>query len=181
MVIILLLLFLFTANCGEIGSLEYQGWSRYTDKDDGYVIMVPPEWDVTGEMFPGMRGTRFYPTKKYTGEMAGFVNFAVFVKDNSGDDSTLQERYPKLIDSLTEGLWQDIEKDTKPGSLAGRPAFVVDIQGRPNYSRFMLRGRIIVAELDGKDFVFFASATKESYRVLARTFELIYNSVRFPR
>ena len=166
--------------CGEIGDIRYENWARYTDKADGYVILVPPNWSAEDETIPGMRGTRFIPTDKYTGDMAGFVYFAVIVKDIGSDTQTPDVRSEKIVSELTTGIWTQIQTEKKVGTFAGKPAILYNLKGIPLYTEYKLKGDIIAFDHQGKMYILFSSATENSYEALKETFGLARKSIKLP-
>ena len=157
---------------------RYNKWNRYVDNNDGYTIFVPQDWGVENEMIPAMRGTRFYPITKYTGDLSGFVYFSVFVMDSpeklSSEDAT------KYVNKIIEGTWQNLNLEMTKGTFKGRVAYNFEISGNPLYTQYQLRGRIKVFRTSGKAFLMMAGATEESFKSLAEEYELIYNGFKLP-
>ncbi len=171
---------LLPAGCSPEADPRYFGWRSYSDRDDGYRALVPPEWEATGELMPGMRGTRFSPVYDHDTPLAGLVYFAVYVRDLEEEVELDESEHEAAARGLAEGIWLDLEIEEEELTLDGTPARRYRLEGACSWSGVELRGFAVVLHHLGKQYVLFASATEETYPRLADTFEMILASVRLP-
>jgi hypothetical protein len=172
---------LIATACDPESDPRYNGWNRYTDADDGYVILVPPSWVVEGEMMTDMRGVRLYDQKIIAPPLSGHLYFSIFVKDlQEKSKRTLDERAHAYLDRLLLGLWCDNKIKSNPGSLAGKKAVLFDITGHDCASGIALRALVAVLNAGNKDFILFGTSTRESWRDYSDTINLLHNSFRLP-
>jgi len=162
--------------CDRDHDPRYSGWNRYTDEDDGYVILLPPGWVVEGEMMQTMRGVRLYDKDMVTPPLAGRVYCSIYAKDRDADAPPFAERATALVDGLLRGLWCDNQITQESGNLAGLPATRFAIAGYDCAVGISQRALVMVLEAEGKDFILFATSTNESWLVFEETFQLMYSS-----
>lgn len=165
--------------CGQIGDARYDKWKRYTDPDDNYVILIPPDWSASDEVVPGYRGTRFTPVEDYSGDIAAFVYYVVMVKDLENPDVDFAALSERTIRELLRGIWTDLKLESSAGEFAGEPAMIFEMEGTPLYTDYTLRGRTHAVKHDGKLYLFMISATDGSFEGLGEKFSLIQRSVSF--
>jgi hypothetical protein len=158
--------------CGEIGDPRFNGWAKYTDKEDGYTLFVPPDWSVSGFNIPGTRSSRFYNEIMYTGDRSAFVYFAVIVVDDNTPDSPLEKTGQQAIREFTTGIWKNFNLktvDNKESKVSFR------MSGEPYYSSYKLKGYVILHRAKGKLYYLMASGTSAAYEELRDTYEKIFS------
>ena len=156
------------------------GWNRYTDEADGYEILVPPEWAAEDEMMADMRGTRLYPTDVTSPPLAGNVYYSIYVRDLAPEDGTLADRARPSLDALLKGLWCNVEAKREEGDLNGVAAVRFTVEGDSCASGVRLNAIVVVLHHGNREFVLFASATRESYPRLEERLMLIHSSFKLP-
>ena len=171
---------LLPVGCSPETNPRYFGWRSYSDRDDGYSALVPPEWEAADELMPGMRGTRFNPVYEHDTPLAGLVYFTVYVRDLEEGVGLEEGAHEAAARELAEGIWLDLEIEGEETSIDGTPARRYQLEGGCSWSGVELRGFAVVLEHLGKQYVFFASATEETYPRLADTFEMILASIQLP-
>ncbi len=174
------LILLLLAACDRDHDPRYAGWNRYTNEDDGYVILLPPGWVVEGEMMLNMRGVRLYDQELLTPPLAGRVYYSIYVKGREGEAQPLAQRATALVDDLLLGLWCENEISSDSGTLAGLPAARFKIAGHDCASGITLKALVMVLEAEGRDFILFATSTGESWIVFEEIFELMHSSFELP-
>jgi hypothetical protein len=176
---VLILSLMATTACGPENDPRYNGWNRYTDDDDHYVILVPPEWIVEGEMMLGMRGVRLFDQRIITPPLTGRLYFSIYVKDIKAEDKTpLDKRARSLVDGLLRGLWCDNEMKSESGKVVDVPAILFDISGHDCASGIGLRGLVAVFEAGNREFILFGTSTTETWHIYEETMNLLIGAFR---
>jgi hypothetical protein len=166
--------------CNRGDDLRYKGWNRYTDKDDGYVILVPGDYLAEGESVPGLSGTRFYTPEKFVGELTPFVYFSILARDINQDLSTPGERAREMILMMTEGIWNNLELEESSATFHDFEAIEYKLKGKPFYSDFVLQATATYIERNGRSLLFIGAATERTFSQVAGTYRMMVESLKFP-
>ena len=167
----------FGAGCGLEDS-RLMGWNRYPDEDDGYEILLPPNWAAQDELMAEMRGTRLFPTDVTSPPLAGNVYFAIYVRDLGPDAGNLAERARPSLDNMLRGLWCEVEIERHEITRSGVAAVRFVVLGNECATGVRLNAIVVVLHHDRREFILFASATRDSYPRLEETLKLMHSTFK---
>lgn len=165
----------------EIPDPRKLNWSKYTDMQNGFRILLPPKWSVITGSFEGFSGIKFYPKDTFPDDLAGFIYGHVLARHMNDEMAAAVEFVPEsMLVDLTRGAWmEDVKFQKRTGDFQGRKAEMYLLNGESSYGGQQLQASAVFFREGISAYLMFFTATEETWPEVRDSYILIQDSFRF--